>query len=60
MFHSAFSNDIFSELENLHQQVQRAFNSVKYQLGNVKLFHTDRDSEFKNVGIDEIIKWIQN
>jgi HSP20 family protein len=27
MFRSAFSNDIFSELENLHQQVQRAFNA---------------------------------
>jgi HSP20 family protein len=26
MFQSAFSNDIFSELENLHQQMQRAFN----------------------------------
>lgn len=34
MFHSAFSNDIFSELENLHQQVQRAFNSGTGIRGN--------------------------
>lgn len=35
--------------------VQRAFASVKYPLGNVKMFHTDRGSEFKNVGIDELL-----
>lgn len=35
--------------------VQRAFKSVKYPLGNVKMFHTDRGSEFKNVGIDELL-----
>ena len=35
--------------------VQRAFDSVKYPLGNVNLFHTDRGSEFKNVGIDELL-----
>ena len=35
--------------------VQRAFESVKYPLGNVKVFHTDRGSEFKNVGIDELL-----
>ena len=35
--------------------VQRAFKSVKYPLQNVKIFHTDRGSEFKNVGIDEIL-----
>ena len=35
--------------------VQRAFESVKYPLGNVNLFHTDRGSEFKNVGIDELL-----
>ena len=28
--------------------VQRAFDSVKYPLGYVNLFHTDRASEFKN------------
>lgn len=33
--------------------VQRAFASVKSPLGSVKIFHTDRGSEFKNVGIDE-------
>jgi putative transposase len=35
--------------------VQRAFDSVKSLLGNVKMFHTDRGSEFKNVGIDELL-----
>ncbi|KAA0966252.1 IS3 family transposase [Sporosarcina sp. ANT_H38] len=35
--------------------VQRAFDSVKSPLGNVNLFHTDRGSEFKNVGIDELL-----
>lgn len=35
--------------------VQRAFDSVKYPLGNVKMFHTDRGAEFKNVGIDELL-----
>lgn len=35
--------------------VQRAFASVKSPLGNVNLFHTDRGSEFKNVGIDELL-----
>ena len=34
MFQSAFSNDIFSELENLHQQVQRAFNAGSGIRGN--------------------------
>ena len=32
--------------------VQRAFDSGKYSLGNVNLFHTDCGSEFKNVSID--------
>ena len=35
--------------------VQRAFKSVKYSLQNVKMFHTDRGAEFKNVGIDELL-----
>ncbi|QFF99010.1 IS3 family transposase [Psychrobacillus glaciei] len=35
--------------------VQRAFKSVRYPLQNVKMFHTDRGSEFKNVGIDELL-----
>lgn len=35
--------------------VQRAFASVKQPLGKIKLFHTDRGSEFKNVGIDELL-----
>jgi transposase InsO family protein len=35
--------------------VQRAFKSVKFPLRTVKMFHTDRGSEFKNVGIDEIL-----
>ena len=34
MFQSAFSNDIFSELANLHQQVQRAFNAGTGIRGN--------------------------
>ncbi|WP_157886472.1 IS3 family transposase [Planococcus versutus] len=36
--------------------VQRAFASVKGDLGAVKLFHTDRGSEFKNTGIDALLK----
>lgn len=35
--------------------VQRAFASVKCPLGIVKIFHTDRGSEFKNVDIDELL-----
>lgn len=35
--------------------VQRAFNTVKSPLGNIKMFHTDRGSEFKNVGIDGLL-----
>lgn len=35
--------------------VQRAFDSVKSPLGNIKMFHTDRGSEFKNVGIDGLL-----
>jgi transposase InsO family protein len=35
--------------------VQRAFESVKRPLGSVKIFHTDRGSEFKNVDIDELL-----
>ena len=34
MFQSAFSTDIFSELENLHQQAQRAFSSGTGIRGN--------------------------
>lgn len=34
MFQSAFSSDIFSQLENLHQQVQRAFNAGSGIRGN--------------------------
>ena len=34
MFQSPFSTDIFSELENLHQQVQRAFNAGTGIRGN--------------------------
>ncbi|MFZ3580518.1 IS3 family transposase, partial [Virgibacillus sp. DJP39] len=35
--------------------VQRAFGTVKRPVENVKLFHTDRGSEFKNVVIDELL-----
>ncbi|OLO37084.1 hypothetical protein BTR23_14220 [Alkalihalophilus pseudofirmus] len=35
--------------------VQRAFATINRPLENVKLFHTDRGSEFKNVGIDELL-----
>jgi len=39
--------------------VQRAFATVKQPLENVKLFHTDRGSEFKNVNIDELLSKYQ-
>jgi transposase InsO family protein len=39
--------------------VQRAFATVNRPLENVKLFHTDRGSEFKNVGIDELLSEYQ-
>jgi len=35
--------------------VQHAFATVKHPLETVKIFHTDRGSEFKNVGIDELL-----
>ncbi|WP_227935216.1 hypothetical protein [Alkalihalobacillus deserti] len=35
--------------------VQRAFATVNRPLENVKLFHTVRGSEFKNIGIDELL-----
>src|SRR5690625_199634 len=35
--------------------VQHAFANVKHPLETVKVFHTDRGSEFKNVGIDELL-----
>jgi putative transposase len=35
--------------------VQCAFASIKQPLGKIKMFHTDRGSEFKNVGIDELL-----
>ncbi len=35
--------------------VQRAFSTVKYNLNRLKLFHTDRGSEFKNQFIDETL-----
>ncbi|WP_422385915.1 IS3 family transposase [Paraliobacillus zengyii] len=35
--------------------VRRAFASVKPSLGTVKIFHTDRGSEFKNLAIDELL-----
>ncbi|MBM7542255.1 DDE-type integrase/transposase/recombinase [Amphibacillus cookii] len=38
--------------ENL---VQRAFATVKQPLETVKIFYTDRGSEFKNVVIDELL-----
>jgi putative transposase len=39
--------------------VQRAFASVKRPLESVKIFHTDRGSEFKNVDIDELLNEFQ-
>jgi len=36
--------------------VQRAFASVQYNLGRLKLFHTDRGSEFKNQLIDDTLE----
>jgi len=35
--------------------VQRAFGAVKYNLNRLKLFHTDRGSEFKNQIIDDAL-----
>ncbi|TXC81567.1 IS3 family transposase [Metabacillus litoralis] len=35
--------------------VQRAFSSIKQPLRKIKIFNTDRGSEFKNVGIDELL-----
>lgn len=35
--------------------VQRAFSTVRYNLNRLKLFHTDRGSEFKNQFIDETL-----
>lgn len=35
--------------------VMKAFYSVKQNLSNVEIFHTDRGSEFKNQIIDEVI-----
>lgn len=35
--------------------VQRAFSTVKYNLNRLKLFHTDRGSEFKNQFIDDVL-----
>lgn len=37
------------------QLVHRAFASYKGNLGNIKLFHTDRDNEFKNQLIDDVL-----
>ena len=39
--------------------VQRAFASVKRDLRAVNIFHTDRGSEFKNVGIDDLLATYQ-
>ncbi len=39
--------------------VQRAFKSIKQPLGEIKMFHTDRGSEFKNVEIDELLSKFQ-
>jgi len=35
--------------------VQRAFTTVQKPLETVKIFHTDRGAEFKNVGINELL-----
>ena len=35
--------------------VRRAFTSVEQSLETVKIFHTDRGSEFKNVAIDDLL-----
>jgi len=37
------------------QLVARAFASVEGNLSDIQLFHTDRGSEFKNQGIDELL-----
>ncbi len=36
--------------------VQQAFASIKYNLNNISIFHTDRGSEFKNSTIDDLIE----
>ncbi len=35
--------------------VQKAFSSIKSDLKNIKIFHTDRGSEFKNQAIDQLL-----
>ncbi|MGL4373185.1 MAG: IS3 family transposase, partial [Turicibacter sp.] len=36
--------------------VKKAFSTVQNNLGEIKIFHTDRGNEFKNQAIDELLK----
>lgn len=36
--------------------VQKAFASMQDDLGDIQLFHTDRDNEFKNLAIEELLE----
>jgi putative transposase len=36
--------------------VHKVFSSIKTNLSNIKIFHTDRGNEFKNKFIDEILE----
>ena len=36
--------------------VKKAFSTVKVNLNQIKIFHTDRGNEFKNQVIDEILE----
>lgn len=36
--------------------VKKAFNTIKYDLRKINLFHTDRGNEFKNHMIDDVLK----
>lgn len=36
--------------------VKKAFNTIRYDLSKINLFHTDRGNEFKNQMIDEVLE----
>lgn len=36
--------------------VKKAFNSIRYDLSKINLFHTDRGNKFKNQMIDEVLE----
>ncbi len=36
--------------------VMKAFSSIRHPLNKIKIFHTDRGSEFKNIAIEDLLK----